>query len=87
VQPVEPLRFNVPVPPPFPPNPNLIDPFAAAAPPPPPQPIDFGGHQYMHLPANLRDMMAAVPPAPPVRNRRGPVPAPAVRFFNVLTQL
>ncbi|KAF8203331.1 hypothetical protein BJ912DRAFT_920472 [Pholiota molesta] len=77
------LRFNVPVPqaPPIPPNPNLPDPFGPPN-PPPPQPINFGGHQYMHLPANLCAMMAAVPPAPAVRNRRAAVPAPAAPAPN-----
>ncbi|KAF8200234.1 hypothetical protein BJ912DRAFT_1054621 [Pholiota molesta] len=83
VQPIEPLRFNVPVPqaPPIPPNPNLPDPFGPPN-PPPPQPINFGGHQYTHLPANLRAMMAAVPPAPAVRNRQAAVPAPAAPAPN-----
>ncbi len=63
------LAFNVPVniPPPIPNIPD--DPFA---PVPGNVQVQFGGHQYNHLPAALAQQLATIPPAlPPVRRGRG----------------
>ena len=89
---IEPLRFNIPVPPPAPSVTAAIaatnnDPFGVhnAA----PAPANFNGHQYSHLPADLAQRLAALPamPAAPQRRRgiNDPVPLPPlplpVSFF------
>lgn len=65
---IEPIQFNnprLPLPLPLQPihQPNH-DPFAAPALPALPPPVIFNGHQYQHLPANLANMVAALPPLP-----------------------
>ncbi|PPQ92570.1 hypothetical protein CVT25_007312 [Psilocybe cyanescens] len=98
---IEPLRFEIPdllaaLPVPVPPvltvavpalNPPAVPVLDDPAPAPLLQPAMFNGVQYNNLPANLAQLLAAVPPAPLPPQRGGrrvrPAPAPAPAFAPV----
>jgi hypothetical protein len=75
---IEPLQFAVPHPPPVPAIAAAVhivndDPFGVRNPVPPV--VNFNGHNYANLPANLAQQLAALPPLPaPQRQRRRNVP-------------
>ncbi|KAF8961240.1 hypothetical protein BDZ97DRAFT_1760089 [Flammula alnicola] len=82
---IEPLHFNIPVPPPVPAVAAAIaavnnDPFGVHN--APLAVVNFNGRQYAHLPADLAQRLAALPAMPAasrhVRNRNPPMPLPAV---------
>ena len=90
---IEPLQFALPLPPPVPAVAAAVnavnnDPFGIPDPVPPV--VNFNGHNYANLPANLAQQLAALPPLPAAwRQRRqnvpqAPVALPVCIFWDCL---